>query len=647
MNAVRSLRPASSLLFPALLALLVAGCGEDGPTFSAPDRTPSDRTPLTAACDDNDALRCLLPWPSSTFTEKDASTATGLRLAVEAESLPAVDDPRSFALADGFSRVSPLMTGFTAVLDPSSFGTPGQTPVKLLLAQHDHPKRGESVPLRLTALDGEDAALPESLLFAYPLRPLEPNADYVAVVTDDLKTASGSAPARSRGTEIALGLATPASQAEADLAAYHAPTRARLAETGIDPEHVVRVWDFTTRSGDDATHRLADMRAAAIAAVDAGEVEVVIDLVETSADPTVAAIVEGHLVGLPSFLEADSDLSLDAAGEVVAAGEREAPFYVLIPQGPGDYRFVMFGHGMGGNYNDDSFDSELSQNGVGKVGIQFYGWTDKDVIDTFVSMARMVEATHRSSARLMQAIADGSAIQRAAASVLGDALSAPILGGKPNPAVGRRPDSSVPMWAGGSLGGTMGIVYASADPDMHYGVLNVPGAAWTHFVPQSMVYDTVRGLLRPSYGGDLDVGFALAMSQSNWDAIDGAVWADRMPDEESVYLVQESIGDPVLPNVGSEMLAVATGATQVGAVLVPILGVPTAEEAAGKTGLTQFKIAGTDPYEVHGFAAGGSPAGVAARQQITAYLKSAWEGQPKISVPASCPGGNCDFSGSK
>jgi hypothetical protein len=635
-----------STALPCLFALLVAGCGgADAPSFTAPDRAPSDRTPLSAACDESDALRCLLPWPSNTFTEKDVSTATGLRLAIGAESLPAPDEPRSLGLADGFSRVSPLLTGFAATLDPSSFGAPGQTPVKLLLAQHDHPKRGESVPLRLSAVDGPDPAFPESMLLAYPLRPLEPGADYIAVVTDDLKTEGGTTPERSRSTEIALGVAMPGSQAEADLAAYHAPTRARLAEAGIDPARVVRVWDFTTRSGDDATHRLADMRAAAIAAVDAGSVSVVIDVVETSADPTVAAIVVGRLVGLPSFLEPDSDLSVDAAGEVVAAGKREAPFRVLVPQGTGDYRFVMFGHGMAGNYDDDSFDTELAQNGVGKVGIQFYGWTEADVIDTFVSMKRMAEGTHRAAARLMQAIADGSAIQRATASVLGDALSGPMLGGKPNPAAGRRPDGSVPVWAGGSLGGTLGLVYASADPDMHHGVLNVPGAGWTHFVPQSMIYGTVASLLRPAIGGDLDVAHVLSMSQSNWDAVDGAIWADRMPDEKSVYLVQESIGDPVLPNVGSEMLAVATGATQVGAVIVPILGVPTADEAVGKTGLTQFKIAGTDPYDVHGFAGGGSPAGVAARQQIVAYLKSTWEGQPKITVPASCPGGSCDFSG--
>jgi hypothetical protein len=256
----------------------------------------------------------------------------------------------------------------------------------------------------------------------------------------------------------------------------------------------------------------------------------------------------------------------------------------------------------------------------------------------------MAEATHRSTAKLMQALASGAAIQRAMDTVLGDLLAGPTLDGGANPLAGRRPDGSVPVWAGGSLGGTMGLVYASVDPDMHYGVLNVPGAGWTHFIPGSVVYSTVRGLLRTTYGGDLDVGHALAMSQSNWDDVDGATWADRMPGEASAYLIQESIGDPVLPNDGTSMLSVAVGASQVGAVISPVLGVSTAPEVTGKSGLTQYKVAETDAYDVHGFAARSGPAGDAAREQITSYLKTVWEGQPKITVPAACPGGSCDFS---
>ncbi len=627
-------------------AFLVAGCGGDdapAPTFTAPDRAAGDRKPLTAACGDPSELRCLLPWPSSAFLTADASTATGVRLHVEATSLPVDDDPRSLALADGFSRATPLAIGFPGPIAAPAAGPSAEGPVRLLLAEHDHPRRGESVPLRLSTIAGEDPAT-ETLLLGYPSRPLEPGADYVAVVLDDLKSEGGAPFAPSRQTQVALGLAAPDSQAEAVFRGYHAPTRALLAEAGIDPARVQRVFDFTTRSGDDATKRLTAMRKAAIEAVAAGSVTVAIDSVVYAPNPAVAAIVQGRLVGLPSFLEEDRDLVLDAAGDVVPAGTHEAPFRVMVPAGTGDYRFVMFGHGMGGDVDDSSFDQKLGENGVGKVGIRFDGWTGDDVIETFVSLTRMAESTHRSTARLMQALADGAAIQRSMETSLGALLSGPTFDGGANPLIGRKPDGSIPVWAGGSLGGTLGLVYASADPDMHYGVLNVPGAGWTHFIPGSSVYSTVRGLLRTTYGGDLDVGHALALSQSNWDDVDGAIWADRTPDEPTAYLIQESMGDPVLPNEGTAMLSVAVGAGQVGAVLSPILGVETSSEVVGKSGLTQYRTADMDGYDIHGFAAKSGLAGDAARDQITTYLKSVWEGQPKITVPAGCLGGSCDFT---
>ena len=88
--------------------LLMPGC-ESNDLPSQPDREPGQRTPLTSACDRLDELRCLLPWPSSTFTAVDSSTETGLRLAVEASSLFVEDDPSALNRADGFSRITPLM----------------------------------------------------------------------------------------------------------------------------------------------------------------------------------------------------------------------------------------------------------------------------------------------------------------------------------------------------------------------------------------------------------------------------------------------------------------------------------------------------------------------------------------------------------
>lgn len=588
-------------------------------------------------------MRCLLPWPSSTFLTKDAASATGVRVALDPRSFAGRDDPASINRADGFSRVTPLVTAFASRLAPLASSVGAGTPVRLYLAQANHPRYGEEVPVRIRVEENEEVGGTQSFVFAYPLRPLEAGADYVAVVLDDLATDGGAALTANAPAKLALGLATPASHDEALLSAYHAPTRSVLKKAGLDPAHVLRVWDFTTRSADDATRRLAAMRAGVVESVINQKASVAVDSVVIPDAGPIAAIVEGRLTGLPSYV-ADAGLTLDAQGLPVSSGTRDAPFRVIIPAGAGDYRFVMYGHGTGGNFHDTTFDTEIATLGVGKVGIQFDGWTDKEILGTLLGIARMFQGTARSSSLLMQALANGAGIEASIAGALGSALAAPMLGDKPNPAAGRHPDDSIPVWAGGSLGGTLGLVYASSNPDMRHGVLNVPGAGWTHFIPGSSIFGMIAPVLVSSFDGPLDLSHSLAMSQSNWDDIDGAVWAADLAAKKQVFLIQESIGDPVLTNPGSELTAVTTGAVQVGAVLVPIGGVKSVPEAQDRSGITQYHVSDTGPFDVHGFAAGDTPAGAAARDQISNFVQSVWAGAPVVKVPAGCKGGSCDFT---
>jgi hypothetical protein len=92
------------------------------------------------------------------------------------------------------------------------------------------------------------------------------------------------------------------------------------------------------------------------------------------------------------------------------------------------------------------------------------------------------------------------------------------------------------------------------------------------------------------------------------------------------------------------MAAVVTGADQVGEVLEPILGVSPVETADAHTALTQYHVPETEDLDIHGFAARDTPAGMAAREQIQAFLLSVYDRHPKITVPAGCEGGSCDFS---
>jgi hypothetical protein len=236
--------------------------------------------------------------------------------------------------------------------------------------------------------------------------------------------------------------------------------------------------------------------------------------------------------------------------------------------------------------------------------------------------------------------------------LLARVLAAPMLGDVANPAAGRYPRAEGAIWTGGSLGGTMGLVYTRSEPRMIAGVLNVPGAAWSHFITGSSLYPAARLALLTSYpSGDYEIHIAVGMSQLNFDDVDGATWGGANP--ERPMLFQESMGDPVLPNIGTEMAAASAGAAQVGAVLADLPDARRVSEVTSGSALTRFRVPATvtGPYNVHGFAARDSMAGVAAREQIVGFIRSLWAGSMRVTIPATCaantPPGSCDFSSAR
>src|SRR5258706_5593396 len=107
-----------------LAAALLAACGNN-------DRKAGTRAPLTAQCDGLDTTRCALPWPSSTFTAADPSTATGIKLALSPRALPVHDSPAGLNRADGFSVATPLAAGFPVHVDPALDGQRAVTSFRL------------------------------------------------------------------------------------------------------------------------------------------------------------------------------------------------------------------------------------------------------------------------------------------------------------------------------------------------------------------------------------------------------------------------------------------------------------------------------------------------------------------------------------
>ena len=630
-----------------LAAASAASCDPPPPTFVVTPREAGVRAPRTAACGELEDRHCLLPWPSSTFLRADPSTETGVSVDVDVASLDPADDANAWA-SDGFSPVTSVMTAVDGAIDLASVRSPeGDVggALRLFVASPDHPDYGEEVPLRIELVTDDRGEGTTSMLVGDPLALLDASTDYVAVLTDAVRTTAGASVPVPHATEVALGLVSPASEEEASLAGYHAPTVTLLEDVGIDPAHVIRAWDFTTRSEDDARRFLLAVRDASVAALERGEIEFVVDDVVHREGGDIATVVRGHMTGLPNFIDESLDLVLDEDGMPRQSGTDESPWRVVIPRGTGDYRTVLFGHGAGGSANDGTFDEALAAEGIAKVGMELTGFHGDALFETIGGLSRQLSLGVRHAVgQLMQAIAQAVVIERALHGALGEVLSAETLGGMPNPHVGRHPGRDGVLWVGGSLGGITGLVVTSIDHDIHQAVLNVPACGWTQWVTDSVLYAIAAFGVRRNNGGEIGAAIALSVAQSEIDVLDGATFVGMAREDGDVFLVQESMGDGVVPNAGTEYLAIVTGAHMVGAPLSPIHGIPREDEVVGQSAITQFRAEGTALGDVHGFAANtGNRSGQAAMEQIQAFLESAWEGTPTVRVPSQCEGGSCDF----
>ena len=609
-----------------MLFLLLACTGTSTEIVPVADRAVGDSSAPPTGCDALDAARCWLPWPSFAATRADDTSPTGLRVDLVDEELPVEDDPGWLELADGFSRVSPVLTAVDGEVDPASL--PGAVRLFDVATGAEIPAWSEAV------VDGV-----RTLLVTYPADVLPPGAEIVAVVTNAVRTVDGTTPLNERNDRIALGVDAPDSQEEEALRAWHAPVRATLTAAGIEPASAVRAWSFPTRTADDVGRRAHAM----FEAVDAADLGVTITEVEVGSG-TIAAVVYGTIDNVPEFRpDREEWLNLGDDGLPVAVGVHSALFRIVVPAGEGDWKVALYGHGTGGDVSDSLFDAQLAEAGLGKAGMQFHGWNGEELIGSVAYFNKVFDASTRASSALLQSVADGHAILRALQGPLADALSADMLGDVPNPAAGRRPIADRPIWVGGSLSGTMGAVIVAANEEIDTAVLNVPGGAWTHFIPEASLYAIlVDPITRAWYPSDLDRRAALAMSQNAWDDVDGAAWADP----GSTLLFQESMGDPVLPNVGTTMLARARGAVLVGGPLDDRMGdIEVTDGVVGRTAITHYQTSFTDDYDIHGFAAEEGPAGDASREQIGRFLEDWRDGEtPRIILPTLCvDSGVCDF----
>ena len=152
-------------------------------------------------CDPIGGGACMLPFPNDFFTRKDASTATGRRLALRRAAMPANKDgvridPREWNRADGFSPCQQITVRIPGLDSRSAFEESGIVPITDIARSLD--KRQPVVVL--DARSGKrqliwaelDSSAPASrrALFIRPAKNLREGRRYV-VALRRLRTASG------------------------------------------------------------------------------------------------------------------------------------------------------------------------------------------------------------------------------------------------------------------------------------------------------------------------------------------------------------------------------------------------------------------------------------------------------------------------
>ena len=473
---------------------------------------------------------------------------------------------------DGFGTSAGLMFRFSAPLDPDSV-----TAETVVLTAVDDP-----APLGWEAEWTDEGAT----LILTPLFPLAPSTRY-GVVLSGLLDVSGEPVWPSVDTR-ALVDGDPDGVLEADVSEALLPRyEALLDAADFDAAEVQAATVFTTQSlyeEDDA-----------VAAIIAGE-----DYAFGPGD----CYEDGEILSCSLTLEVLDFLGDDAvfdggAGEVAAQGSYLLPVDLHLPLGAeGPFPVMIYGHGLSGDKgeargvarNVASLGMAVAAIDAPSHGEHPAGVNDIDLFwvfeffgidpNTFGFEVRTLRDSWRRAA--------WDKLQLAAALRAGvDADGDGDMGGDI--------DGSRVVFAGHSLGATMGPHLMRLDPDIRAAELATPGGRVTNIVHRGEIFAPLIILMAPDGTDQSDVDRFFPLLQAAVERGDGVNHAAGLLDGTRDVLMTQVIDDAIIPNSCTRSLARAMGLEHAPPVLQAVEGLalsgalPLAGNLDGRTAaLYQF-----------------------------------------------------------
>lgn len=576
------MRVVPSLLCSVGLASLIA-CG-GGESSGIPD-----------SCNPLGGTTCLMPWPSSAYLVPSADTATGYKVDLPVEAMPVnIDnkpvDPTGMNRADGFGPSGVILAAFPNGV--SGDGLPPNTDPTASLAA-DSPvilfdvATGDRVSF-FAEVDMNTDKPEERALIIHPLERMKPATRYAVAIRNTVKGGDGMPLERPEAFQAVLDGKTFNHPLFDRVAGHYDDIFADLDAMGVSKDDLVLAWDFVTASDDYLTRDLLSMREQALPAIGDAGANLTFEASEESSDPN---LVEKFLVGTytaPNFLtdgEADdSILRRDANDLPEMDGMYTANFAAIIPKcvetAQLPLKVMVFGHGLFGD-GKDSLDSGLLRKVANDycfvtVAGDFIGLTGRQVTAAALA-ANNGSRANTLTEKLAQSVINFIALENL---VRGPMAQSDMFKYQNQPII----DPSQVYYFGASLGGIMGNVFMAYDPTITRGALGVPGGAWSLLIERSFAWSplqvAVKGAYEDEYVYDLMVAF-LGLSFEPYDPITtaGRVINDPLPDTPAKQiLMYEGLGDCLVTNLSTEMVARTMGLDVTGPTIREPYGVPVNEQ---------------------------------------------------------------------
>jgi pimeloyl-ACP methyl ester carboxylesterase len=602
------------------------------------------------------------PFPTDLF--RDAETGMNAVPLTGSSGL----DPITAQLNElnGFSVSAPFRIPCSGALDESSL-----TAESVLVMDLENPDEAPSFQLALE----RDASGELSVISVLPLRPLTAGRTYLVVVTRQVLDVSGEPMGSGPYGPYVRETSPLVDSAERSLHPGLSDEEARLLEpvrlglqtawesaeavTGVGREEIPFAFTFTTQSLFSTLERLRQQAQdlnptpeIVFGVTGFGSVNLLFELFGADFVPhdRIFAVYLGRFP-TPHYIQdpMDGPFEFSEDGGVKEAFEEDLEFIAALPEGEGPFPVILFAHGVTRSKEDLlALANAACARGTAVIGIDLvlHGTRtrDLDLVNNetgdsvpdgipdpsgthFINMENL--AVSRDNVR--QTVADFFALARMIRNGASD------FDGNGSPEL----SSDQLAFVGMSLGGIVGMPYVAMERGLKSAVINVAGGRLISLLRHSasigpeLTQSVSRLGIQPETP---EFEWFLAAAQTVSDDADAFAYGGRFahdPDPEAAggILLQEMIGDLVVPNSGTRDLAHALRVVQVDPIQ-PVEGLETSFTPFQGTGLYQYDDGGHRAF----LDVTDGPTDLIQEQAMT-YLQSAFDGTgPTIVDPCAVQG---------